>query len=372
MEVSGSLPRRWPFWLTLMSLLSLVWLPLTSKSPHGDLSSWYTDHLHHSFATWVFLQRGASLYSRPFSEVWSGTQWPYPTWHWGQMPLACPPGMLVLFLPLALLGRFGGLSLRGFGVAGVVYLLTVSHLAFYSVLRALESLPAGSRAVLALLVWALLVHLALQGFYDGVVIGCGAMMALRLRLDDAPSALRWLAVAALLHYRAIVLAPLGLFALLQVAGRAPARAWPWRTLLFVALAASVCIGSFLLMYPATAAFRAATPRVLGDAARAALAVGVSALAALIAAWTADRWVAAAVAVCLGLAAVEVQDYWWHGAVLLLPALLVGAARPPAQASVARAALLAWALLLAPLVWRDPLLQLFPDLVHRLTATAEPG
>lgn len=94
--------------------------------------------------------------------------------------------------------------------------------------------------------------------------------------------------------------------------------------------------------------------------------GGSALAIAVAAVAADFWVAATVAVCVGLACMERQDYWWHAAVVMVPPLLVGVARKPRQASVARAVLLGWACCLMPLVWRDSVTQLFPELVRFLS------
>ncbi|MGZ3447912.1 MAG: hypothetical protein ACXU88_19670, partial [Myxococcaceae bacterium] len=179
-------------------------------------------------------------------------------------------------------------------------------------------------------------------------------------------------VAALLHFRAIVFLPLALHTLLTVLRGKPRASWPWTTLAWVAAAAAVSVASFLLMYPATAGFRASHHRVLfiDGGLRAGLVVVLGAVALAVAFRAADGWVAATVAVCLGLAAVEVQDYWWHAAVLFAPPLLVGVAREARHASVARAILLGWACSTMPLVWRDSATQLFPEIVKSLRVGSE--
>ena len=134
-------------WAGPLFFVTLAWIPLLNQSRFGDLASWYTDHLHHPHATWVFFSRGVELYTRPFSEIRAGTSWPYPNEAWGFMPgFAYPPGVVGVFLPITLLGRFGGLSAHAFGIASVLFLLGGSAWAFHQAVHALALLPRGSRA----------------------------------------------------------------------------------------------------------------------------------------------------------------------------------------------------------------------------------
>jgi hypothetical protein len=363
-----SLQNPWaiPALVSMASFLGLAWIPVFHDSPYADLSGWYTDHLHHSFATWVFLRRGLRIYTEHFATISAGAGWPFPTEDWGNMPMAYPPGVFALFLPLSLAGKFLPLSAHQFAEASVLYVLALTHLAFFAVLSALRSLPAGSRAAVAVFIWMVFAHLGLEGLYDATFIGCGAWAIVRLLAKDPASALRWLGLAVVLHFRAVVFVPLILYSLLhlwKVKARAP---WTWESLLWLGGACFLSVGSFLLLYPATAEFRAAHHLILfNSAARAAIVFGASALAIAVAAVAADVWVAATVGVCLALACVERQPYWWHAAVLLVPPLLVGVARKPRQASVARAVLLGWACCLTPLVWRDSVTEVFPELVKFL-------
>jgi hypothetical protein len=365
----GWLKAPWaiPALLCLVSFLALAWIPILNDSAYADLSGWYTDHLHHSFATWVFLKRGLRVYTDQFGSISAGTGWPFPTEDWRNMPMAYPPGMFGFFLPLSLAGRFLPMSMHQFAVLSVLYILAFTHLALFAVYSALRTLPSGSRAAVAVFAWMVFAHLGLEGFYDGVFLGCGAWAGVRLQANNPSSALRWLALAVVLHFRAVVFLPLIAFALLRVYQQKPRAAWTWESFLGLGAACSLCLISFVKMYPATAGFRATHAVVLFDGtARAALVFGASALAICVAVVAADLWVAATVVVCLLLACVERQAYWWHAAVLLVPALLVGTARKPRQASVARAILLGWACCLMPLVWRDPVTQIFPELARFLT------
>lgn len=368
--------RVWPRWWTAAvvaatSFVVTAWIPIFNDSPYADLSGWYTDHLHHSFATWMFLKRGLAVYTHQLGALPAGSGWPFPREDWGNMPMAYPPGVFAVFFPLVVVAKILPLSEHAFAVLSVLYVLLLTHLALFSVLRALEDSPPGSRAAVAVFVWMFFVQLGLEGFYDAAFIGCGARAVSRLRAKDGESALWWLGVAALLHFRAIVLVPLALHTLLTVLGGKPRTTWPWTTLAWVAAAVAVSVASFLLMYPATADFRASHHRVLLDGGtRVGLVVVLGAVALGVAFRAADGWVAATVAVCLGLAAVEVQDYWWHAAVLFVPPLLVGVAREARHASVARAILLGWACSTMPLVWRDSATQLFPEIVKSLRIGSE--
>jgi len=363
------LARPWstPALIAAASFAAVAWIPILSDSPYADISGWYTDHLHHSFATWVFLKRGLLLYTRPLGALSDGAGWPFRREDWGNMPMAYPPGVFAVFLPLVAAGKLLPLSEQSFAVLGILYVLLLTHLALFAVLRALQALPPGSRSAVAVFLWMILIHMGLEGFYDAAFIGCGAWAITRLKAQDPGSALRWLGLAALLHFRAVVFLPLGLAVLVGLVRGTPRARWPWRSLVWVGAASLVCAATFLLMVPATASFRANHPRILLEAdLRAAVVAALGAGALGVALWGADRWVAASVAVCLGLACVEIQDYWWHAAVLFVPALLVGVVADPRHASVSRALLLGWACCTMPLVWRDQVTDLFPELVKNLS------
>jgi len=343
------------------SFAATALVPLTNAGPNGDLAHYYTDHLHHPFATWVFLSRGLDVYRLPLSEAGRGVAFPQRIDAWGNMPVNYPPGVFAVFLPLAAVGRAIPMSRLAFGRLGVLWLLLLAHLAFYAVLLALEALPPGGRAAVAAIAWMILVRLGLQGFYDSVFLGCGAMAIRALALRRPASALRWLAAAALLHYRAVALAPAGAVAAWQaVRGVAPRR-WPWADLALAGAASAVSAFTFALQYPVTARFLATMPPALAWSHGAAFwtVVAASLLAAVAAWWLADGLVAALVLASLGLALVDAYHAWWHGAALLAAPLAVGTLRA-ARPSLARGLLLGWLLVVHPLGFDQAPSDLFVD------------
>lgn len=353
----------------ILFFVTLAWVPLFNQSRFADLSNWYTDHLHHPFATWVALFRGLEIYTRPFAEIRDGTGWPYPVEAWGEMPgFAYPPGVMVLFLPLTLVGRFGGLSFHGFAVVSLLYILAITAWAFRQAVQALEVLPRGSRVATLGLTWLILAQMGLQGFFDAAFLGAGfaALVAWRRRRPDV--ALLWLAGAAFLHYRAVVFAPLGVLVLHQF--------WKERSRIRhfalelggTAVALVLALVSFFLMYPATQAFRERSMRVLAIPNAMELVLVASLALAAVLIWR-RQWLAlAAQVIVVALAFTELQNFWWHGAIVLAVPYFVGALEAESftgEASLVRGASLLWAFAIHPVVWRDHPGQIFIEFVKFL-------
>jgi hypothetical protein len=127
--------------------------------------------------------------------------------------------------------------------------------------------------------------------------------------------------------------------------------------------------SFVLMYPATQAFRERAERILSVPNASGLVVVASLLLAGVLLWR-RQWLAlAAQGLVVALAFVELQNFWWHGAVVLAVPYFIGALREesfPGEVSLARGASLLWALALHPVVWRDHPGQLFLEFVKFLS------
>lgn len=345
---SSTSRRRWLGLLALSFALAAVF-PLWGRTPTAALTAHYTDHVRQPYVAWVALHRGLAVYDLPLAEAARGVDYPLPSAGWPQVPYVYPPGALVLFLPLALVGRLVPLSPHAFGQVGVLYTLLLAHLGLWAVLRALEGQPSGGRRWVGLLAWLVLLHLGLQGQYDGAWLACGALALDRLRHGRAGGALVCTALAALLSYRAVVLVPLGCVALLEAVRARPPRRWPWGVLAFVAAAGVVCVWTFARMAPGARAGGADTPSLLEQPARA---VGV----ALLTLGVGGLVLRAADALALGgvvtggvLAFVDTH-HWWHAAMLLLVPLAVGAWRAPARPTLARVTLVAWASALQALAW----------------------
>jgi len=353
----------------LLFFVTLAWVPVFNESRFADLSNWYTDHLHHPFATWVAFFRGLEIYTRPFAEIRDGTGWPYPVEAWGDMPgFAYPPGVMVLFLPLTLVGRFAGLSFHGFAVVALLYILAITAWAFHQAVQALTVLPRGSRVATLGLTWLILAQMGLQGFFDSAFVGAGlaALVAWRRRKPDV--ALLWLSAAAFLHFRAAVFAPLGVL-VLHRCWQERARIRHFLPKLAVAAGAIVlALASFVLMYPATQALRERAVRILSLPNALGVVAIVSLLLAGVLLWR-RQWLAlAAQGLVVALALVELQNFWWHGAIVLAVPYFIGALREesfPGEVSLVRGASLLWALAIHPVVWRDHPGQLFLEFVKFL-------
>ncbi|RKH61982.1 hypothetical protein, partial [Corallococcus llansteffanensis] len=274
---------RWRV-LTLLSLALLSAIPLSGVTSLGTLQPGYTDHVRHPYVVWVGLHRGIeALYTTSLGELREGISYRQPLDHWLDVPYVYPPGTLVLFLPLTLVGQWVPLSHQAFGQVCLLYLLLFAHVALYAVLRLLDGLPAGGRWAVGSLCWLVLMRLALNGQYDGAWLVCGVLALGALAKERPVTALRWVALAALLHYRAFILAAVGVVALAQVVRGRPVREWPWATLLGVAAVGIVCVRTFLWMAPLAAQTDAATPSILGEPRTVALVLGLS-VAAFVLAW----------------------------------------------------------------------------------------
>jgi hypothetical protein len=354
--------KRLPEFLLVASLVLTAFVPLMNVSPLADLSRSYSDHLHHTFATYLFWLHGHRIYTEPTRNLWGGATFPFPSHAWGQMPLVYPPGMLVVFSPLVALAKLVPMSGHAFAVVSILWMLVLTHWALWAVFQALRDLSPGARGVVVATAWMFLVYLALEGFFDAVYIGCGAMLVRRIAQRDDSGALRWFAAAALLHFRAVVLAPLAGFALYRLWNQRPWSSQVWRTMGLVAVALTLCAGTFILMYPVTSAFRSESqPGLWGHPREIFIVVVLSGFAALSSAAFADPVVALTVALCAALGLTEVQNYWWHGAILLVPPLAVGCCRTPLRPGLARTLLVVWAYWMEFIVWRGRLTQLFPEL-----------
>ena len=339
----------------MVFFLSLAWIPLLNSSPMGDLSHWYSDHIHHSFATWVALKKGTAIYTQPFSAIWTDTGWPYPVNAWGNMPgFAYPPGVAMIFLPLVAIGKTQLLSMHGFGVLSILMMLAFAGLAFHNIVRLLEMGTGEGRMAIGILAGLLLAHIGLQGFYDSTFVACGALMIMALKKERPDRALLWFGVAMLLHYRAVVLAPLGLLSWLNATRGIEPRAWPWRPLSFVLGSAVIALWTFLLMYPTTAPFRAQAVRVLNTPNAQLLIVAVSFLLAILLVAFHEYLALGTLATVFILTEVEVQNYWWHGIIIVFVPLTIGLHKNAIlhRLGLLRAAALVWCLVVHPVVWRD--------------------
>jgi hypothetical protein len=308
----ASVGTRW--WLIASLFVSVLLISLT-KTSTGDLLGGYTDHLHHARATWTFLNLGFEVYSRPFGETGLEVPYPQPGLFWAQFPVAYPPGMFVVFLPVALLGRYVPLSQEAFGKLAIIYLVVITHAALW-VVDSLLRRPGKAYGFLpVLMLWLYSLRVALMGFYDGAWLLAGAVATTHLARGRNAHALIWFTVAGLTSYRAAALVPLATLALWQYSTDGSG----WRKKLPILATAVVGCSVVLVTFwalnhysPHSAELRAgADSPLLRFSARtyAVVAIGWVATIALSIAASGLTAVTAAVSTLLS---VLHGGHWWHG------------------------------------------------------------
>ncbi|MBX7116479.1 MAG: hypothetical protein K1X64_19295 [Myxococcaceae bacterium] len=351
--------------LWVCSLVLSLAVPMLTRSPTADLSGLHTDHLRHAHAAWVFLHRGFDVYRLPFGEAVKGVPFAHPYPAWEHVPSANPVGTFLFFLPAAAIGQWVPMSDATYARLGICLLVIVAHLALLAMGRALGK-PGWAELLVLITAWLLLLRAALQGFYDPAWLGCTAMALAALRSKRPAAALLWVCAAALLNYRAVVAAPLGALAAWELfqQARASHQRPPW-PLFAAAAVATLTVTTFVWVLPYASAFSQMPPLLFShDDAGIAVVLGLSIAVAAWCAYGADRLVVATVLVTCALALIDPR-YWWHGSVLLVAPLAVGAYRPAARPALCWVALVAWVWLVQKTVWGGMPNSLFRELASAL-------
>jgi hypothetical protein len=173
---------------------------------------------------------------------------------WGEHPRFHPPGNMVLTAPVAMLYSWTSLSFSWANKLLILLFLVYAHITIYLLLKpglALDRVnPIGFLVVFV--VYAECVHWALNGFYEPLVIAplvlCGRYLYERRGL----AAFVAYSAAAFMHFRALFLLPLGLYALYMIIDE---RDWEnWKRKQYVGAAAGVFMAGwalfvFVLVWP---------------------------------------------------------------------------------------------------------------------------
>lgn len=357
-----------PLALTLLSLL--LWAFAAGQQschPYRDLScGGYTDHFSHMNTARLFTEVGPAIWRQPLRDhgnplteaqiqalpadirVASPPDMrTFPGWpegkpflsSWNAAPRFHPPGDMVLTAPVALLYSFTDLTFAGANRLLVLLFLLYAHIPVLLLLRqALGDPPASPVGVLAgALVYAEVVHWALEGFYEGLLVAPLLLSARALHRGDGLTGLLWFSAAASLHFRAYFFAPWAVYAVVLLLRRRPP-SYGRRELLLAAGTAGLALaslGPFALLWPAlrampvTSRFNLAGPEV-STAGLAPLLV-VVAVGALSFAWS-RAWLDLAVLGWLTVMLLSLRETYPWDLLTLLSWLVAPVIRRPAERS----------------------------------------
>jgi hypothetical protein len=308
---SKSLPDRGVLALLATSFLLCCFVVLRGPSPFGDLSGIHTDHLRHSFAAWIFLHEGVALFQKPFEALWD-IDYPHPMRSWGRMAFNYPPGSLLLFLPLGLAGKHIPMDGTDFGRLAVCFTVALSHWALWAIYLASRGQHWAARTLVLVFGALHLLRAGLEGFYDGAWIAMAAHGVSALRAERPEKAIYAFLSAALLHYRAIVILPLGVFALWQASKGKTWSKLPWLAIAAIATTGAICLTTFLWMYPTTTWYQTEAPSLLGAAWGSQFFwVCAMTLVTAAASWRFQDPVAGWTVLAVGVFCLVDVRLWWH-------------------------------------------------------------
>lgn len=319
-------------------LIALVFI-FATKGGNGDFIGNYTDHIHHAHITWAGLHVGTKIWTMPWRDAAAiSPAYPHPSVTWEQFPNPYPPGMSVVFLLPALVGKYVTMERQTFGKLIIFYLMLIMTAANWHLAAFMRRLKSPGWTALLVFVWIFNIRASLMGFYDGAWLLAGLLCVRALEQKKYAPSLLWFVACAFINYRAIGFLPFGLLAFWGfVRGGDP----PWKKLVVLAVtgvAALMVVTTFYWMMkngPKEHTAGADSPLLpLKVRGYSLLAIGFA-----LAAWL-WRSTSKLTAVTLGLATVFCVvhgGHSWHGLLAFPPlvALSISDKRPPwAQIAIA--------------------------------------
>ncbi len=336
--------------IALLGLELLVAAQYVVGAQSADASNLYTDHLRHMGEAMILVDQGLRLYREPYGTL-IATEPDVGAEHAVLFPARTAP-----YPPLAILVHWPWARLEGAGILspptahrGVVWMWTlVALLGVAAVVRLFAPLPGIAQLWAGAFAVPLLVGMGINGFFDCAYLLAGALACLLWQRQRPVAALGCLGLAAALHFRAAVFAPLAVAILWELRTRP-------RVLALGAASAILVVPSAI----AAVALRGSLGTIPADNpvhyTHLKLALTLLALGSLaVAIWLwrqQERLVAVTVLTALGLAVLERSHGWWHAGTLLAPGLVLAAR--PARVGWQWPLLLVWTAASGYLAFRHP-------------------
>lgn len=298
-------------------------------APNHTLESLYTDHLQHEYSSWAFLHIGFRIFNTPSGD-WGSVHARHVHLLWTQLPTIYPIGLVLFFMPFAVVSNVGLLSESRVDMLMVMTLGAAAVFASAALLRTLRLFYEPALAmILAFLGTILFVTWGLDGFIDPLAAGL-ALAGIYWTERDAPGrGLVLLALGLSLQYRLWYLWPLALA--IAIERRREIRDWQLALAGAVAALGAITFAlsvSFISNFPHIAGIQPNALAVThgGVSVERGVALVAGALVVGITLFY-DRYVAAT-CVALALVLVFFVDQWeaWYP-VLFVPLLAVVRSRP---------------------------------------------
>lgn len=336
--------------IALLGIGLLVNAQFVLGARSADASNLYTDHLRHMGEALVLVDHGFAVYREPYGPLIAREP------NVGAEHAVLFPERTAPYPPLAILVHWPWAKLEGSGAIspstahrGAVWMWTLVALAAVAaVVRLFSPLPGIAQLWAAVLAVPVLVGMGINGFFDCAYLLCGVLACLAWRRQLPVAALWCLALAAALHFRALVFAPLAAVIVWDLP-RSP------RTLGLAALSVLLVIPSALAAVALTGSL--GTIPADNPVHYTHLKLALSLLLILTGAGAVWLWrekerlVAITMLVACALAVLERSHGWWHAGTLLGPGLIL-AARPH-RVGWAWPVLLGWTVGSAYLAFRHP-------------------
>ena len=344
---------RGPLLFVLGSFLLCATVVLVLPAPTSALRA-YTDHLRNPACSFVALERGADIYRRPFGELFDQSAFKRKIRLWPQVRYLYPPGALVAFAPMALLGQALPISDGAYYRACGLYVLLLTHLALWLMLRRLMKLPHGWGIPAMAVAWICCARSGLSGQFEPLWLAAAVCMLAAAEEHRTGAALAWLGLATLLHYRAATLLPFGVAVVVPLLRTSPRR-WPWAALAFTMLCGALSLACFL-----SAVGDAEHEHLITRPGDALFIVDVLVtLAGLGLACHARNPYLALTILAVGAIGMIDPQHWWHATPVLVPLLARDVGREWEHPGWMTMSLTAWAVGMQ-YVWVNRPLELFLD------------
>ncbi|HEX4999069.1 MAG TPA: glycosyltransferase family 87 protein [Terriglobia bacterium] len=360
-------------WIPATVVLVLLVLQWINASPLGDVEGKYTDHLRHEVEALAFVSRGFVVYREPYRQFADGL-WPCADHRalFDERTAPYPPLGILLHWPVARLESGGMITAyNAHRLLGALW-MGAGLLSFLVVRRLVDEWKAADWITYGALLAPLLVGAGANGFYDTTYFLMGVSALLCLKKDRTLPAGLLLGLSVAMSFRAIVFAPLGLWAIARSLEAGYGRAFrillvsvPW---VAFSAASAWALGGSLEVIPAESPVHFSRVVQGEPAAVTFVALGVGLIAWLLV--RGYRWTGLSV---LSMTLVVLLDRslgFWHALPYFVPGLVFAVEAPRASA---RARWLALLFLLCGLTlgFRGPTRPSWGWLRTRITQLAHP-